>query len=447
MTDALPEALSYAISILDNFSVNTFSILPSSSTTVNPGGQVSLAIPESSIVDFRSLRMYGDFVATGAGDAAAVPSTKVFARLPNASDFIQRFTTTINGVMVGGSCGAYNDATSLIALTQQDYSRSQSVEATLMNGNISSLGADQTKKLCLADWDSTIFGTSSCRAPHTGMLGSVLVNIVFADNSVLLPVGAAGIGGGLSAAELTASPLITYKINNLRFTVDCWSLGGNLYDQMLESRLMEAPIPIQYNELYSWTLENQTSANGTTRFSLATRCLNFLYGASRNGSYSAVGVDGKILAGLGNPFRSNRMRFRCFDAAETATYIWNVNNAQAPAFRADLTIMGANSAFSQTDMGNNNGAKGRGNSIYSLTDYNDGCAVVAQRYNAPGSGYGNEYRAATGLATKGVNMSGSFDIQGQQGIGAGDLSASQLVVASTSAVIMCGMGKQISVSF
>ena len=44
MTSFLPSALNYAVSVLDGVSVNTFQLLPNSSTSVSPSGQVSVAI-------------------------------------------------------------------------------------------------------------------------------------------------------------------------------------------------------------------------------------------------------------------------------------------------------------------------------------------------------------------------------------------------------------------
>ena len=444
MSNFIPSALNYAVSVLDGVSVNTFQLLPNSSTSVSPSGQISVAIPDGALVSLDSLRMFARVSAVGV--AGANPVT---ARLPQANDFIARTTVTVNGIQINGSNGQYGDSMAMSALVDQDYSRSQSVDATLSNGNISGVPGDpdQVSTLCWHDWQN-IFGHSSAKIVSTGMLGSIVATFTLQDNSCLVPLGAGALGT-LTAAEVTAAAGMTYSMENVRFTIDCYSVAGGFYEAMLEQRLQEAPIAINYLETYSFNHDNQTGGSASARFSLATRCLDRIYAASRNNSYTQVGAAPVALAPtgiIGNAFRPNRTRFRCFDPAQTATYQFQVNNANAPAFRNPLVIGGANSAFSQTDEGQNNGLKGRGNSIYSLDAYNEGCGVVVQSYKMP-SGLMNSMTSTLGLSTKGINCSGVYSVSGQQGIATGDDAAAILVVAHTQAQILCGLGRQIAVSY
>ena len=445
MTSFLPSALNYATSVLDGVSVNTFQLLPNSSTSVSPSGQVSVAIPDGALVGLDTLRMYGTITATGAGDATAVPSTKVYARLPQINDMISRATVSVNGIQVNGANGSYGDSMSMSTVATQDFSRSQSVENTLSNGNIIDALADQSGEFCWHNWQN-IFGHSSAKIVSTGMIGSMVLTVTLQDNSCLVPAGAGGIGVALTADEIPNRGKITYTLTNVRFTCDCYSIAGGFYDALLEQRLQEGPIALNYLETYFFSHDNQTGGSASARFSLATRCLDRVYAASRNGNYSDVGADALALtSGIGNPFRSNRTRFRCFDPLNSATYQVQLNNANAPAFRNPLVMGGANSAFSQTDEGMNNGIMGKGNSIYSLGDYNEGLGVVVQSYKMP-SGLDNPYSVTCGLNTKGVNCSGVYSVQGQQGIDATD-SAAVMVVCHTQAQLLIGMGRQVAVSF
>ena len=52
----------------------------------------------------------------------------------------------------------------------------------------------------------------------------------------------------LTAAEVTAAAGMTYSMENVRFTIDCYSVAGGFYEAMLEQRLQEAPIAIHYLE-------------------------------------------------------------------------------------------------------------------------------------------------------------------------------------------------------
>lgn len=444
MSNFIPSALNYAVSVLDGVSVNTFQLLPNSSTSVSPSGQISVAIPDGALVALDSLRMYAKVSAVGVGGA-----NPVNARLPQANDMIARTTVSVNGIQINGANGNQGDSMALTTLAEQDFSRSQSVAATLSNGNISpGVGAtDQVSTLCWTDWQN-IFGHSSAKIVSTGMLGSIVATFTMQDNSCLVPKGVGALGV-LTAAEEAAAAGMTYSMDNVRFTIDCYSVAGGFYEAMLEERLQEAPIAINYLETYSFQQDNQTGGSAQARFSLATRCLDRIYAASRNNSYTQVGappVDLALSGAIGNTVRPNRTRFRCFDPAQTATYQFQVNNANSPAFRNPLVIGGANSAFSQTDEGQNNGIKGCGNSIYSLDAYNEGCGVVVQSYKMP-SGLMNPMTATLGLNTKGVNTSGVYSVTGQQGIAAGAAAAAILIVCHTQAQIMAGLGRQIAVSY
>ena len=104
------------------------------------------------------------------------------------------------------------------------------------------------------------------------MLGSIVATFTLQDNSCLVPKGAGALGV-LTAAEETAAAGMTYSMENVRFSIDCYSVAGGFYEAMLEERLQEAPIAINYLETYSFQQDNQTGGSAQARFSLATRCL------------------------------------------------------------------------------------------------------------------------------------------------------------------------------
>lgn len=451
MTTFIPSALNYAVSVLDGVSVNTFQLLPNSSTSVSPSGQVSVAIPDGALVALDSLRMFAKVSGVGAGDPAATPSTAVFARLPNVNDMIARATVSLNGIQINGANGNYGDSMNMTAVATEDFSRSQSVDSTLSNGNLSSgpPGApeDQVGFFCWHDWQN-IFTNCSQKILSTGMAGSLVLTLTMQDNSCLAVCGAGGLGVALTGDEAPNRGKIRYTMEDVRFTIDCYSIAGGFYDSLLEQRLAEAPIAVNYLETYYFSHDNQTGSGASARFALATRCLDRIYAASRPGGYGDVGADAYALqSGIGNNFKTNRTRWQCFDSltAPAATYQFQVNNANAPAFRNPLIIGGANSAFSQTDEGENNGLKGRGNSIYSLDDYNQALGVVVQSYKMP-SGLMNPMSATLGLNTKGVNASGLYSVQGQSGITASD-TAAVAVVCHTQAQLLIGLGRQVAVSY
>ena len=441
MGNFVPSSMDYSARVLDGVSTNTFRLLPNSSTTVAPSGQVSVAIPDGALVGMNTLRMYAKVTGIGAGTAPDV----VHARLPQVTDMIQRVTVSCNGVQINGANGNYGDSMSMSKICKQDYSRSQSVDATLSNGNISSALQNQGGTFCWHDWEN-IFGQSSAPVLSTGMAGSIVLNIQFQDNSCLVPTGAAGVGGVLTAGELANAPNIRYTLEDIVFTIDCYSIAGGFYEALLQGRLEQEDIAINYLETYYFGTDNISGNSSNARFALATRCLDRVFAGSRKGDYADVGKIATVLqAGIGNAFRPNRTAWQCFDPAENATYQWQMNNSNSPAFRAPLVLHGANSTWSQTDEGFNNGMLGKGNSIYGLGDYKQGLGVVCQSYKMP-TGLQNPMQVTCGLNTAGVNSSGLYSVAGQQGITSAD-QAAIAVVAHTQAQLICSLGRGVSASF
>jgi len=73
----LPENLNFSAEVLSNYSRNTFRIEPNSSTTAKAGRIIQITLPENSLLDMKSLRMFMNVktskgVATGPHDVLAL---------------------------------------------------------------------------------------------------------------------------------------------------------------------------------------------------------------------------------------------------------------------------------------------------------------------------------------------------------------------------------------
>ena len=75
----LPENVDFGAEVLSNYSRNTFRIEPNSSTSATAGRVIQISLPENSVLDMKSLRMFMR-VTTTKGVAAG--SHDVLALLP-----------------------------------------------------------------------------------------------------------------------------------------------------------------------------------------------------------------------------------------------------------------------------------------------------------------------------------------------------------------------------
>lgn len=437
-----PANVGYAVASLENYSRNRYKLIPTSADTLRPNGQLNIPLPEGSICDMRSLRLYFKVTATGATNG----TDTVFARLPaDSSSFFSRMVVNLNGVQINGSSSEWNSYCKMSKICRTSYDKDQSIDRALQHGSISFAGADETAKMALCDWDGTFFGTSSTRFVHTGMLGSIVLTGTLAGNDILVPAGAGG-SKTLTPAEQAIASGISYTISEIYATIDCISLSP-LYDELLMTRLAQEDISINYKEIYSFAQEGITSGSSTSRFSLATRSLDKVFGTFRRGDHQTVGIPSYALVDtVGDADVSNKFRFGVYDvvANQQVKHQFSINNTPYPQYRADTLMEGiADSSYAVEE--DDIGVKSRGNLVMSQADFNDGKGVVALRLNHP-TGMKPETAVASGLSTLGVNMSATWDITGQTGLPAG-VGVSSLVVCETTPKLTISAGKQVSVAF
>jgi hypothetical protein len=227
-------------------------------------------------------------------------------------------------------------------------------------------------------------------------------------------------------------------------TIDCISLSS-LYDEMLMARLAQEDILINYKEIYTYTLENIAQNSATTRFSLATRCLDKVYSALRPADHAQVGIPATELTDtLGDAHTANKFVFGVFDpdiATPAVRSQYTINNTPYPQYLMKTLVEGAaDSAFAVEN--EDVGLKARGNLVGSLVDFNRVRGVVPLRLDHP-TGIVPETRVSSGLSTLGVNMAATYLTQGFN-VGANRAS---LVACETQPQLVVSVGKMCSVNF
>lgn len=439
----LPANVGYAVSNLSGYSRNTYKLIPNSSSTLNPGQILQVPLPEGSIADLRSFKVYFKAVATGYTDG----TDTVYARLPgDAQSLFNRVTIQANGIQLNGSNGDWGAYCKMSKVARTSPDRNESFDKSVQHGAvIEGVAADESAVMCCAEFPGTFLSTSSTRFIHTGALGSLIVGMTVADNSVLFPVGASG-SGTLTAAEEAIANNIKFRIEDVYATVTCVSLGS-LYDELLMSRLSEDPLRVDYIETYNFAGDLASGqTQHTTRFSVATRSLNRVLASLRDATYATVGKGGHELAdSTGDAWVEHRHKFRLGDdhTNQQATYQFNVNGTPVPSYRAKCIIEGLAGLMEGIEDEDGMGQAGRGNLCFSQQDYNGAYGVLCCRFNHP-CGMKPETKVASGLNTQGVNAQAFWN---QEGLKAGNPALQAVVMAETQPQLEINLGKMVSVNF
>lgn len=447
MSDSyMPQNVGYAVSKLDGYSRNRFRLIPTSADSLQPGAQLNIPLPEGSICDLRSFRIW--FKATGV-DATNGADT-VHARLPaDAQSFFQRLVLNLNGVQINGSSNDWNAYCRMAKVCKTSKDKNSSIDRAVQHGSVSEGAQSEVATMGCLEFPGTFLADSSTRFVHTGMLGSLVVTATLADNSILLPTSATNAGSFvLTAQEQAISSGIRYSLSGIYATIDCISLSS-LYDEMLMARLAQEDILINYKEIYTYNQENITTPASTTRFSLATRSLDKVYSVYRPHDHASVGIQALQLqdtAGA-DAFVGNKFVFGVYDPNVETPAVqsqYSINNTPYPQYRMKTLVEGAaDSSFYVEN--EDTGLKGRGNLVASLIDFNEGYGVVPLRLDHP-TGIVPETRVTSGLSTLGVNMSATYEATGTTGAGGANALAT-LVACETQPQLVVSVGKMCSVNF
>ena len=446
-----PQNVGYAVSKLDGYSRNRFKLIPTSADSLQPGSQLNIPLPEGSICDLRSLRIW--FRVNCVGADPGVANHYVGARCPcDAQSFFQRLVLNLNGVQINGSSNDWNAYCRMAKICKTTFDKDNSIDRTVQHGSISapavgSVGVanDEVATMACAEFPGTFLADSSTRFVHTGMLGSLVITATLADNSVLVPYSELNASfTTFAGVESAVAGNIRYSMDQIYATIDCISLSS-LYDEMLMARLAQEDILINYKEIYTYTLENIQQNNATTRFSLATRCLDKVYSALRPANHAQTGIPAAELTDTpGDAFTGNKFVFGVFDPSIGTPAVrsqYTINNTPYPQYLMKTLVEGAaDSAFAVEN--EDVGLKARGNLVGSLFDYNNVRGVVPLRLDHP-TGIHPETRVSSGLSTLGVNMAATYLTQGFVH-GAGRAS---LVACETQPQLVVSVGKMCSVNF
>lgn len=456
----LPENVDFGAEVLSNYSRNTFRIEPNSSTTATAGRVIQITLPENSVLDTKSLRMFMNIktskgVATGPHD--------VLGLLPaNIESIISSVEVYVNGVQVAQGSNEYNTICKVLKLGayNQDAQLSSGVlvNHAKMVGSLAGTtasdifgatqaGAGEHGDVCIDNW-CNFLGTTATRFIPTDILGSITIKITLASDAVLNGAIAGKSTTDPSLNSMTSNP--SYVINNPYFTIDSCVLP-DAYNELLRRRLQQDEyLPINYKEYYTFINSGNSSSSYSNRFALSSGCINALHAVQRLDTHNVFGPstdlapntgDRSPISALGAGFEGKFFTYKTFKAAAdyedgTFRYQFNINNVAMPQFLATNKFAMSNLPY----VNNKLTPKTQGILVAGETAFCQGQAVYTCMLSHPDL----SMKVMSGLNSRGINSQFYFNAQG--------LDTTQItggmtsvVIADTTAQIRIMQGRQISV--
>ena len=464
-----PSYLEYFSSRIENVSVATFKIAPTSNNAVSSHQTIQFLLPQNSIVDFRKLRMQFQVTTTGN-----------YTRLPaHASAYFSRISIELGGQQVAG----FENANVLDQILRNNLQLE--VDPVNEHANISR----KTSPITLADMAANeTYDTDDNKAFFSIDLGTLArsiqpslvsmqylpqmtITLHLAENAVVSSPSNITTNANFVAAHATAG---TYSIVNHNLIAECYDVADGMLNQVYEQTLMD-------NGYLELTYENWTSFSDTfnqiSRFSSSASSLNklvatFRRGAvvrplaasynSTNGCVAVVGYNPDLGAGAGTTgqvaanilpypetmgakyqgafFTGTNPITNAASLAPTAltttsqvepTLNWSINSVKQPAYNVkysgwyDLTKSGW--GISRTTSN-------------SLAEWVTNNYSICQRLDLPDS---KQLRVASGLNLKASNANLTLEITGNSSTAT--TSDNVLIFAANSAIIRAGVGKQIQI--
>lgn len=311
-----PPELNYAISRLAGYSTNTARLVPQSLQTAGPGEIIQISVPENQVVDLRSLCIMGDLIGIKSGEEVALEQC-VLPRL--SASLIDMVSVSINGQSIDSSMIGYHHLNKLMhdftresrksALTPlhmgSDYlpqgsgntklplvgraigSGTQGLTPAVANSSSAISEYYNANRNALPWAVSDFFGFLGCgKCLDTSTIGQITISIRLAPSAVCMR----------PAAETTNAP--SYVIKNIRAFVNVLDISDGLYYQVLNQRLEQAPLQVNFKRFLSFSAP-QLTGSGSVRFSASSQSIDAVYAMFLR---SAPGQDAPIVENAVAPF-------------------------------------------------------------------------------------------------------------------------------------------------
>lgn len=461
--EVVPRDVAFASATLTGMNRNRYSLETNGATSARPSNIVTITLPSNALLDMKTFRIKMDLKTTANEATLGTPASgDVYAKLPaDVASLISSVEVYIGGVQVDQSCSEMNTVSRILKIVRSSRDRDGSVDRLLSHGAISTDAAIDDVSVVLSDFKGFL-GECATRYLPCNQCGDVTIRLTMAPTSVLTYVeqGSSDVlspGSNFSGAAARAkAAALTYEATNIVATIDTLSFGP-AYDMMISQRLQtEEYLPVNYKQMYSFSLHGTTSGAHSVRFSLNCSSVDALYAVFRDTNYLQSGNKMQTYGGasLTDANCANAFFFKSFNGSAAGTYNgktrgdfryqFKVASVSYPQYNADILDAAADLSLVTNQVHTHD----RGHMITSLEHMQNGCCVIPLILNLPGQ----DLNVASGYSCKGGNVSFSFDVTGQTPPSV-DADAqttdaiSTFVVAETTAQLRIMGARSCSVSF
>jgi len=291
-------AINFFLERIQAFSTNIFRIETDNKTTASSSDIISISLPQNSIVNLRSLKI---FCSANANKG----STTAGARLAPINTFVERCEVSIGGVVLSSGANFVNVLLEAKRALGQEHSDSilGHPEYVRKTSYVNGYGATGTSAAALtttvnegysiAYHDADNFaidcfeGFINSAQPvylDLSLIGEVKIRLYMGNDAILTTSA----GPDLTALSfLTAgSGSARYELTNLHATIECVNLADRTYDEMVSNLIAnQGYLEVPYKAYTSF----QETHSGTTRFTVSASSLDRIWVTWRASTYNTQG--------------------------------------------------------------------------------------------------------------------------------------------------------------
>jgi len=474
------------MSRMQGVSTSHFKINPQTSGDVGANRILRFEVPSNTIVNFRSLRLFMNVECSNS------TNTKATSLPPDFSSLIERCSCYVGGVLVANGFNGYNTLVHAKAALQgskcgplghPEMVRARRYHSFLDSGVTNASLSASTADTCIETYagDSAgndyfcidnfegLLGTIEPQNLDTGLIGTVVIEIALADNTVCsvsasrdLPAvqstdvySVTGTAGFDFAASSPGTP--SYTLKNVNMQVEVLSLATNVLDTIVEQRIGQIGyLSLPFKNYFSFSNTHDT----TTRFNVNSASWDRCWFAFRDTGFANVNPpvrikgykiadavatttgaceydSGGILNINGEKYKPTYFNFRenkgtsgtpaLTNSKTASTYQLQINSASVPNYKLSAPELLALSMNSLDYYDKNH--------KITLHQYKCNYFVGCFRFCLPDSDYS---RLGSGIDCRGVSSSCSLNTTGTA-------SSNVTIFAECTSELRIGAGRQIEV--
>lgn len=405
--------LQYVLNRISGFTTNTFKLQPNGSAEAVAGQIVRIALPQNSLVNFKSFAFHFDAAITGATGEGRLP--------PNVGigSLIERVEVTCGGLQIAAGNNFYN----VLAAAKQavmgemcdpilghpEVVRNKSYHTS--DGNDGITAKKEVNAHYVVDKWCGFLGSVAPSIIDLGLLPEVVIQITLASNTVCIDAEDTTTNFETDAST-GGTPAPVYKLTNMYATVECVGMADGTYESMVSAQMSQ----VGYLELpFKNYVSFQDHTKSSVKFSVASQSISRIWVVHRDDDFQAAGgavpITGHRTHNAAGDFNdvmdynkerytSAAFNFPLPPDANQKHYI-TINGAMVPQWQASVEDM-----FQITK---NSVLGGKHQMKYGLLTMKANYGVFCVRLNLPESEYSN---TITGIDSRGISANMFYNMEG-----------------------------------